>query len=78
MVEGVPNRQPPIVFHASRESIDEPRKSSWTGIYRINRMMRFIVGANSFAHKALNRRMNSPLHQALPAGRQANCRIQDE
>jgi hypothetical protein len=27
-------------------------------------MMRFIVGANSFAHKALNRRMNSPLHQA--------------
>jgi len=28
----------------------------------INRMMRFIVGANSFVHKAPN----------LPAGRQAN------
>ena len=27
-------------------------------------MMRFILGANSFAHKALTRRMNSPLHQA--------------
>jgi hypothetical protein len=27
-------------------------------------MMRLIVGANSFAHKALNRRVNSPLHQA--------------
>jgi hypothetical protein len=47
---------------------DDPRKSSWTGIYRINRMMRFIVGANPFARKALSlpagRRMNSPLHQA--------------
>jgi hypothetical protein len=41
-----------------------PRKSSWAGIYRINRMMRFILGANAFAHKALNRRMNSTLHQA--------------
>jgi hypothetical protein len=38
----------------------DPRKSRRAGIYRINRMMRFIVGANSFAHKAPN----------LPAGRQ--------
>jgi hypothetical protein len=44
-------------------------------------MMRFIaclparqVGANSFAHKALNRRMNSPLHEAqlLDLGLMAN------
>jgi hypothetical protein len=27
-------------------------------------MMRFMAGANPFAHKALNRRMNSPDHQA--------------
>ena len=44
------------------------RKSSWTGIYRINRMMRFIVDANSFAHQALNRRMNSPLSSSPTAG----------
>jgi len=31
-------------------------------------MMRLIVGANSFAHNALNRRMNSPLSSRPTAG----------